>query len=185
MKTLALSLPALSLVATLCLVGCDKGGGSGGARIGAKSKQAQLPAVQVKLPPPPSFKKPHPPEKYPDESYSIYGVRALKKKTMSTEVRVKGFIIDVYTCPKCPKGSTCPACNKPHFYISDRANGPKEKAMMVVDYPEKDPKTKRKLKFEVGTQYYVTGTFDRASPTGFKNSDGLLIWKEAVPVPAK
>ena len=61
--------------------------------------------------------------------------------------------------------------------------GKKDKAMMVTDYPEKDEK-KRKLKFEVGAQYYVSGTFVKSSATGFSSSEGLIVYAGAEPVAA-
>ncbi len=50
---------------------------------------------------------------------------------------------------------------------------------MVVDYPKKDEKTRKKTTFAIGTQYYVSGTFAKSSGTGFSTSDGLLIYAEA------
>ncbi|MCC6749487.1 MAG: hypothetical protein IT371_17615 [Deltaproteobacteria bacterium] len=168
-------------LAVIGLWACNSGGG-GGARIGSDPQQTELPRVEVKLPPPPSFQKDHPAEKYPDASYSVYGVRKTPKTTLNTEVRVKGFITEVYECPPCPKGNTCKPCDKPHFWLSDRANGPKDKALMVTDHPTEQPKTKKKIKFEVGGQYYVVGTFAKASATGFSSSDGLLVFRSATKV---
>lgn len=168
----------------LVLVGCSSD--SGGARIGGdETEQVTLPQIKVNLPPSPSFQKEHAPETYPDSAYSVYGVRKRSATTLNKDVRVKGYITEVYECPPCPKGQTCKTCDKPHFYLSDRANGPKEEALMVVDYPKEDPATKKKMTFEVGVQHYVSGTFSKTSGTGFSNSDGLLIFKEAKRVGAE
>jgi len=152
-----------------------------GAVIGdeANPMPGTLPNIKVTLPAPPSFQKDHAPETYPDGCYSVYGLRKSMKDTLNKVARVKGFITEVYECPECPKGTECPACRKPHFYLSDRANGPKDQALMVVDYPKEDPETKKKLKFDVGAQYYVTGTFAKTSGTGFSSSDGLLVYSGA------
>ena len=141
--------------------------------------QTQLPQIKVKLPPPPTFEKKHAPEKYADGTFSVYGVRENIKDTLNKEVRVRGFIIEVYQCPPCPKGKECPECDKTHFWLSDRANGPKDKALMVVDYPKKDPKTRKKLKFLTGVQYYVGGQFSKRSVSGFSSSEGLVVYNSA------
>lgn len=177
---------ACAAAGALCLaaVGCDSSQ-SEEQRIGSKDPVVtQLPQVQVKLPPPPSFKKEHAPEKYPDGAYSVYGVRKGEKETLDKEVKVRGFIIEIYECPPCPKGSNCPACDKPHFWLGDRANTPKDKAMMVTDYPKEDPQTKKKLTFELKGQYYVSGLFAKRSGTGFASSEGLMRFTAAVPVAA-
>jgi hypothetical protein len=151
-----------------------------GAMIGeGEPTQAKLPQIKVNLPPPPSFEKDHAPESYPDGSYSVYGLRKNMKDILNKQVRVKGFLIEVYECPECPKGSECPPCRKPHFYVSDRANGAKDKALMVVDYPKEDPETKKKMEFEAGAQYYVNGTYAKTSGTGFSSSDGLMVFMGA------
>jgi len=166
------------LCATSLVISCEST--DGGSRIGGDDPSPALSSIKVNLPPSPSFQKEHAPETYPDSAYSVYGLRKNAKAVMNKEVRVKGFLTEVYECPPCPKGATCKTCDKPHFFVADRASGPKDEALMVTDYPREDPKTKKKAKpFEVGTQHYVVGTFATSSPTGFSNSDGLLIYKEA------
>jgi hypothetical protein len=172
-----------AIVVGLALVGCSSEGG-GSARIGDEPEQVTLPQIKVNLPPSPSFQKEHAPESYPDSAYSVYGVRRQIATTLNKEVRVKGYITEVYECPPCPTKNCPKQCDKPHFYLSDRANGPKEEALMVVDYPKEDAK-KKKTTFDVGVQHYVSGTFSKTSGTGFSNSDGLLIFKEAKKVGAE
>ncbi len=149
---------------------------------GTETSKSQLPQIKVKLPPPPSFKKEHAPEKYSDGTYSIYGVRKNLKDTVDKQNKVRAFVLEVYQCPECPKGKDCPACKRPHLWLSDRANGPKDKALMVVDYPKKNPETKKKMEFLVGVQYYMTGMFTRNSGTGFRDSDGLMAYLSSEPV---
>jgi hypothetical protein len=169
----------LCIALAFSLLACDTDSG----KEGKQGKSSQLPQVEVKLPPPPSFKKDHPPERYPDGAYSVYGLRRNEATLKNAQVRIKGYLIELYECPPCARGATCPKCNKPHFFVGDRANTPKDKALMVTDYPEKDPKTRRKLTFEKGAKYYVNGTFARHSHTGFAHADGLLIYVGATPVP--
>jgi hypothetical protein len=148
-------LGAILVLSALLCYSCTSS--EGGAKIGDEPEQVQLPQIKVNLPPAPSFQKEHAPERYTDSAFSVYG----------------------------PKGSKCKDCDKPHFFLSDRANGPKEEALMVTDYPKDDKDTKKKTTFDVGGQYYVTGTFAKSSATGFQNSDGLLVYKEAKKVGAE
>lgn len=167
-------------VTTFVVAGCDSGGGDKGARIGSKElTQSQLPRLAVKLPPPPSFKKDHAPALYPDQTLSVYGLRKDTKGLLNKTVRVKAFLLDVYECPKCPKGAKCKTCDAPHFFLSDRKNGKKDKALMVTDYPERDEKTRKPIKLEKGVRYIVTGLFTKRSGTGFSHADGLLVYRES------
>jgi hypothetical protein len=175
-----------SVVLALALSLCGCSSSEGGARIGGdEPEQVQLPQIKVNLPPAPSFQKEHAPERYTDSSYSVYGVRKSSSTTLNKEVRVKGYLIELYECPPCPKGAECKKCDKPHFFLADRSNGPKEEALMVTDLPKEDKETKKKIVFEVHSQYYVVGTFAKSSPAGFSNSDGLLIYKESKRVGAE
>ena len=148
------------------------GGGSSGASLGVDPSNA-LPPIKVDLPPPPPFTPPDVPIKGADGVYSIYGVRKEKAKTLGQEVKVKGYLLEVYQCPVCPKKQVCKACDQPHFFIGDKADTKKEKALMVVDYlaPKQKPPA-----LTVGKQYEVGGNFAINSPTGFGNSDGLLVF---------
>ena len=168
-----MTLKSIFLLLCLPLFACQPQGSTIG---GNESSQGQLPQIKVKLPPPPSFEKEHAPEKYSDGTYSIYGIRKNIKDTINKQGKVRAFILEVYKCPECPKGKECPACERRHLWISDRANGIKDKAMMVVDYPEKDPTTKKKMEFTSGVQYYFTGVFTKNSGTGFSTSEGLMAY---------
>lgn len=171
----------LSLLAALLLLGaCDAPGG--GAAIGDdEATPTQVAPIKVNLPPPPSFQKDHAPEKYADGTVSIYGLRKQLRRNLNKGARVKAFVLEVYQCPDC-KGKDCPPCDKPHLWLSDRATGPKGKALMVTDFPKRDPQTRRKLKFHTGIQYIISGLFARNSPSGFSASDGLLVYEDGGPV---
>jgi hypothetical protein len=157
---------ALFLVGTLA--GCSSS--SGGAMLGGEEATA-LPPIKVDLPPPPSFADENQPREYPDGTVSIFGLRKAIDKYLGKEVKVKAFLLEVYQCPPCPKKQTCKLCDQPNFFISDKADGKKEKALMVVDYlmPKQKPPV-----MTVGKQYTIDGTFARNSPTGFASADGLL-----------
>ena len=176
-----MNLKPFILLLCLPLCACPQGASLGGN----EKSQGQLPQIKVKLPPPPSFEKEHAPEKYSDGTYSIYGVRKNMKDTLDKQNKIRAYVLEVYECPECPKGKDCPACQRPHLWISDRANGPKDKALMVVDYPKKDPTDPRKRKkmvFTVGVQYYMTGVFTKNSGTGFRSSEGLVAYLSSEPV---
>jgi hypothetical protein len=167
------------LLCSLAVLGCPSG--DGGATIGGdEPEQVQLPQIKVNLPAPPSFQKDHAPERYTDSSYSVYGLRKDIKNLLGKKVKVKGFLIEVYECPPAPKGSTDKPCDKPHLFLGDRSNSPKEEALIITDYPKQDEKSKSKKKQEytVGAQYIFGGTFSRSSGTGFSHSEGLLIYSE-------
>lgn len=147
--------------------------------------QNQLPQITVKLPPSPSFKKEHAPEIYADASYSIYGLRKNMKTLLNKEIRVRGFLTEVYACPPCPRGARCQKCRKPHFYIADRANWSKEQALLVAHYPLMDRRSrKRKKSYKIGSLYCISGTFARSSGTGFSASEGLIVAKDVSPASA-
>jgi hypothetical protein len=149
-------------------------GSGSGATLGVDPTNA-LPPIKVDLPPPPPFTPPDVPIKSADGVYSIYGARKDKANTLTKDIKVTGYLLEVYECPPCPKKQTCKACDQPHFLLGDKADTKKEKALMVVDYLA--PKQKPPV-LTVGKQYQVAGTFNINSPTGFASSDGLLIFGE-------
>jgi hypothetical protein len=180
-RTTGFGFAAFNLCALLSLAGCEQGGDDKSARIGAgQLKQSKLARLEVKLPQSPSFNKDHAPKLYPDQTLSIYGLRKDAKTFLNKTVRVKAYLLEVYKCPKCPKGAKCKECTAPHFYLSDKKNGTKDKALMVTDYPEKDEKTRRKLKFNEGERYIITGLFTKRSGTGFSHSEGLMVYRDSL-----
>lgn len=161
----------LASLSALALTACPTESSDTGARIGASDpKQTELPRVEVKLPPSPTFAKEHSPEAYSDGSLSVFGVRKSAESKLGQEVTIRAHVVDVYQCPPCPKGMACKPCSEPHFWIADRPNVDRDKALMVVDLPEKKPAV------EVGKRYLFVGTFSKSSASGFKASDGLLVY---------
>ena len=156
------------------LAGCS--GSSSGATM-AEPEATALPPIKVDLPPPPSFAASDIPEKNPDGTFTIRGLRKKKAVNLNKEIKVKAYLLEVYQCPKCPKGQTCKLCDQPHFFLSDKPEGKKEKALMVVDYlmPKEKPPV-----LTIGKQYDLEGTFARNSPTGFASSEGLLLFTRMV-----
>ena len=137
----------------------------------SSEEATQLPAIKVDLPPPPTFAGEDLPLAYPDGTVTVFGLRKQHEKLLGKEVKVKAYLLDVYQCPKCPKGQTCRLCDQPHFFVSDSPQGKKEKALMVVDYLT--PKQKPPM-LTIGKQYVIDGTFSVNSGGGFADSDGLL-----------
>jgi hypothetical protein len=146
---------------------------SSGASMNDPSEGSALPPIKVDLPSPPSFAASDIPEKNPDGTYSVRGLRKHKADLLQKDVKVKAYLLEVYLCPKCPKGQTCKLCDQPHFFMGDKPDTKKEKALMVVDYlaPKQKPPA-----LTVGKQYDISGTLSINSPTGFGSSDGLLIF---------
>lgn len=150
--------------------GCSNS--SSGASM-AEPEATALPPIKVDLPSPPSFAASDVPEKNPDGTFTVRGLRKKKAENLNKEIKVKAYLLEVYQCPKCPKGQTCKLCDQPHFFMGDKPDTKKEKALMVVDYlsPKQKPPA-----LTVGKQYDVAGTFSVNSPTGFGASDGLVVF---------
>jgi len=165
---------AVSVALLACLgAGCTAGSGSGATL--AEPEATALPPIKVDLPPPPSFAASDIPLKLPDGTYTVHGLRKGKAELLGKEVKVKGYLLEVYQCPVCPKGQTCKLCDQPHFFLGDKPDIKKEKALMVVDYlsPKQKPPA-----LTVGKQYDVAGQFSINSPTGFGSSEGLLVFSK-------
>ena len=126
-----------------------------------------LPPVKVNLPASPNFDVATAPLQYPTGELSVYGLRKGMSKYLDKDVRVKGYLLQVYECPaelrKCndeqaakakkekkkaakgapppvaaaPQGG-CRPCDQPHFFLADSANARLERALLVADYPIKD-----------------------------------------------
>lgn len=168
--------------------------------------QAQ-PTIKVNLPPSPNFDAEKAPIQYPSGEFSVYGLRRNMSKYMDKDVRVKGYLLELYECPaelrKCNedaaakskrekkkmkpgapppvevKSADCRPCDQPHFFIGDSPTMKKERALLVADYPVKDWKTgkPKPLELKPGAELIVTGTFAINSITGFGASNGLIIHK--------
>lgn len=159
------------LLFAVATVGCNDSGGGG---LGLNTGEAvAVSGVKVDLPPPPSFADLDQPQQTADGKMTVFGLRKQMDKYLGKETVVKAYLLELYQCPPCPKKQTCKACEQPHFFLSDKPDGKKEKALMVVDYlaPKQKPPA-----LTVGKQYEIEGTFQRNSPTGFAASDGLLLF---------
>src|SRR5579883_668204 len=156
------------------LLGAAAGCSDSNAGTGLNTGEAvALPGMKVNLPPPPSFADQDQPTSFPDGTVTVFGLRKEMDKYLGKEVKVKAYLLEVYQCPPCPKKQVCKLCDQPNFFLSDKPDGKKEKALMVVDYlmPKQKPPA-----LTIGKQYVVDGTFARNSPTGFASSDGLLLF---------
>jgi hypothetical protein len=165
-----------SLLAVAPLLGACQNDPAAGLGLNTGEAVA-LAGVKVELPPPPSFSDLDQPQQTPDGKVTVFGLRKNMDKYLGKDTTVKAYLLDVYVCPVCPKGKTCRLCEQPHFFVGDKPDTKKEKALMVVDYLA--PKQKPPV-LTVGKQYEVQGTFQRNSPTGFAASDGLLVFTHMV-----
>ncbi len=141
----------------------------GGALVWAQG-QALAP-IKVNLPPAPNFDVATAPQEYPTGELSVYGLRKGMSKYLDKDVRVKGYLLELYECPaelrECnadaatkskkeklaarkkggatstpePPKGGCRPCDQPHFFIADTPTMKKERALLVADYPVKDWET--------------------------------------------
>ena len=160
----------------------------------------RLPDVRPNLPPVPTLPPPPHPVQYPDQSYSVYGLRKRIRNTMDTEVQVTGYIVEIYQPPECPAGNTCPPPRIPHLWIADTADEQDAtKRITLVGYaenqqqideavaaarrgrPQAPPEDSGLLPiptdFGVGAKVKVRGQFTRVSATGFAESEGVLEYR--------
>ena len=161
-----------------------------------------LPPTRLNLPRPPRILKPRVPERYPDGSLSIDGLRRKAAQLARQDVQVRGFVEEIYVCPwaeeeaalakarevarrrrkPAPKPETeHPPCKEPHFFLTDEP-GARRKLLVVGYNPEelKEP--------EKGQQLVAGGKFAHTSVEGFIASEGLLrltTWGPYPPPPAE
>ncbi len=159
----------------------------------------ELPSVTPSLPNVPTLPPPPYPVTYPDQSYSVYGLRRRESTTMDTDVNVTAYIARVYAPEECPEGHTCPTPAAPHMWIADaRGETDESHMLMVVGYAENqiaiDEARDGELHghpqevdvesgqlpiptdFWPGAKVHVVGHFARISSSGFNVSEGLLEW---------
>src|SRR5262249_35187871 len=106
-------------------IGCQQSNASGASM--AEPEATALPPMKVDLPPPPSFAASDVPVKYPDGAFTVHGLRKGRAEQLNKDVKVRGYLLEVYQCPVCPKGQTCKLCDQPHFFIGDKADTKREK----------------------------------------------------------
>jgi hypothetical protein len=100
----------LSVFAVTCLVSTY-----------AYSQGQEVTQVKVNLPPSPSFNVSNLPVQYPNGDFSVMGLRKSKDKYMDKDVRVKGYLVQVYECP--------PELRKCNDALSEKTKIEKKKAL--------------------------------------------------------
>ena len=192
---LPISLASSILVATACQ--------SQGLQ-GAKAEVKDTP-INLVLPEVPEFQMP---SAHPDGTHSVREMRLKGRKLFNTEQKIRGYITWIYDCvaalhtPELDEKKVQKMiiddpsrCTRPHFYIGDSADTPPEKSLWVVEVPRKlrpdeirnmSRQDRRNLpkvpSFHLGDEVTITGTWDRSSPAGFANSEGLLVYKSMTTV---
>jgi hypothetical protein len=66
---------------------------------GAAAQGQQLDKIKVNLPPSPNFDVQTAPVQYPSGELSVYGLRKGMTKHLDKDVRVKGYLLEIYECP--------------------------------------------------------------------------------------
>ena len=125
----------------------------------------EKPTGRVDLPPLVKLAGSLPPERNADQTFRVDGLLARRSMHMGEAVRLKGYLLEVYTCPRKAK-----TCEVPHLWLADTPAGG-EKRIPVVNFA--DEKALKKMK--KGQQYIVEGTFRRRSDRGFTRSAGLIV----------
>ncbi len=133
-----------------------------------KAAKPSGPPARIDLPPMVKLEGTIPPATHPDGlTMRVDGLLARYQKHLGKKIRVKGYLIEKYECPKDSK-----ICQRPHAYLHDTVAGGEKKLMLVsLTEPVNDA-------LKPGELYTVTGTFDRKSDDGFIQSNGLLIYEE-------
>ena len=160
-----------------------------------KQKVQELPSVKLDLPEPPAFEEAR--ATFEDGSLSVTELRRHGKKYEKKNLTVRGVVSWVYTCPKeiwecrSTKEKLCDPCERPHYYLAEKADDPPEKAIWIVDYSRKlrdweeppPPNPECNLTAlpppvqpNIGEEVVVSGQFGYDTITGFRNSRGLLVW---------
>ncbi len=157
----------------------------------------RLPDVNPNLPAVPTLPPPPHPVQYPDQTYSVYGVRRRIHQTMDTEVSITGYVVAMYTPPECPADRICPPARVPHLFLADaKDEADATKRLTLVQYAENQTQLDEAVEafrrgrpltreegddrppipgdFGVGAKIKVRGRFTRQSGTGFSQADGVL-----------
>jgi len=198
MNRLTRILCVLAVLGTMALQGCDK-------QAEAKVNVEKLPDIKPSLPAVPTLPPPPFPTQFADQSYSVYGLRRMLRKTIDTDVVVTGYIAKVYVPPECPPKQKCPLPPAPHVWLADTAGEQDEsKLLILAGYAEnqtsideaiaaakkgKKP-TAEELKeqedtgilpipidFFTGAKLKVTGRFAYIGGSGFQSSEGVLDYR--------
>jgi hypothetical protein len=190
MKALSWILCVCALASLGTSTGCEQ-------TAAAKVNVEKLPEVKASLPPVPTLPPPPFPTQYSDQSYSVYGLRRVLRKTINTEVTVTGYIAKVYTPPECPPKEKCPLPPAPHIWLGDsKTETDPTKLVLVGGYAENQIaindaiKEAKKGKKEVppedtgmiaiptdlfqGAKIKLKGRFSYMSGAGFQSSEGVI-----------
>ena len=177
---------------------------------GAKA-EVQKTSIKLDLPAVPDFVMPQP---NADGTHSVAEMRLRGNKFLDTEVKVKGYVVWIYDCAtanRTPEMSDKDVakmlaeepekCIPPHFYLGDKADTPPDRGIWVVDVPRATRKDDKNLpdeeravmearwkalpSFKLGDEVVVTGKWSQESERRFRNSDGLLVYKnDCAPAPS-
>ncbi len=177
-------------VAGLAIMACD----STSTRVVAE----ELPTIRPALPPVPKVPPPRFKINYADNSWSVYGLRKRLRQTINEEIKVKAYIVKIYTPEPCPEDRTCPPPPMPHLWLGDALDITSERKLVrLVGYAQSQQEidTAREnaekgvnmseeeaaaglppviFNWQQGKQYQVKGRFTRSSGTGFMHAEGLL-----------
>jgi hypothetical protein len=198
MNRLTRILCVLAVLGTMALQGCDK-------QAEAKVNVEKLPDIKPSLPAVPTLPPPPYPTQFSDQSYSVFGLRRMLRKTIDSDVVVTGYIAKVYVPPECPPKQKCPVPPAPHIWLADTAGEQDEsKLLILAGYAEnqisideaieaskkgKKP-TEEELKeqadtgllpipidFFPGAKIKVTARFAYIGGSGFQSSEGVLDYR--------
>jgi hypothetical protein len=169
---------------------------------GAKA-EVQNTSIKLDLPAVPDFAMPQP---NPDGTHSVAEMRLRGNKFLDTEVKVKGYVVWIYDCAtaiRTPEMSDKDLtkiledqpekCIPPHFYLGDKPDTTPDRGIWVVDVPrplrkddknlpdemqaEMEARWKTFPPFKLGDEVVVTGKWAQESERRFRNSDGLVVYK--------
>jgi hypothetical protein len=177
---------------TGALAGCEQ-------TASAKVPVEKLPEVHASLPPVPTIPPAPYPVQYPDQSYSVYGLRRALRRTINTEVSVTAYIAKVFTPPECPPKEKCPLPPAPHIWLGDsKTETDQTKMVLVGGYAENQAAIDEAIKEAAkgkkgkepppedtgivpipvdlfqGAKIKLKGRFSFMSGAGFQSSEGVL-----------
>lgn len=186
----------------MVLLGCSAlAAGCGGDLLKGPKPEVVQTAVKLDLPEVPAFDIPAP---HPDGTHTAREMRLKSAKLLNTEVQIKGFVTWIYDCVAELQGpdddvkeirqkilEDPTVCQRPHFFLGDTPDTSGERSVWVVEVPRKLRSDELRLlsrqeranlpdvpDIDIGDEVVVTGLWNRESPAGFANSDGLLIYKD-------
>ena len=111
------SIISMTMGLSLILCGCQE----------SDTSSAEVPNVQVHLPPSPVMEIPSIQERHADGSYTVEGLVLNRSKAINTDVRVSGFIQRKYVCAPDQQ-----ACETPsHAVLVDDMTNPKRRLIVV------------------------------------------------------